>query len=258
MFVKVPETMMKLTATAALGALILAASAAPAFAGGYWDGGIVQSGQGGDPQPGYYDRDCPCYCPSDRQGHDQRWGDADDRGWSGGNRYYRNDRDTGDVRYSSDERVYDSGWQDQDAYQDQGDYQDEDNAPADYSDSGYEVGPYGYYDDAGGGGFAGGSAFANVGVDLDFSDRFRDRDRFHDHDQFHDHDMMHHDDHQHMMMHHEDRYPQHQSYQPHMGQWGSPMQPYHQMQPHYSMAPRVSGYSHPMAMHRSGGGGRRR
>ena len=39
---------MKLTAAAALGALILAASAHPALAAGYRDGGIVQSGQGSD------------------------------------------------------------------------------------------------------------------------------------------------------------------------------------------------------------------
>jgi hypothetical protein len=243
--------MMKLTATAALGALILAASAAPAFAGGYWDGGIVQSGQGGDAQPGYYDRDCPCYCPSDRQEHRREW--RREQGWGDRDRYDSDDRDGGDARYSSDERVYDSGWQDQDGYQDQGDDQDQDYAPAEYSDSGYDVGPYGYYDEASGGGggdgFVGGGAFANVGIDLDINDR----ERFRDHERFHDHDMMHHDDHQHMMMHHEDHpYPQHQGYQPRMGQWGSPMQP------HYSMAPRTSGYSHPVAVHRSGGGGRRR
>jgi hypothetical protein len=252
--------MMKLTATAALGALILAASAAPAFAAGYWDGGIVQSGQGSDAQPSYSDRDCPCYCPSDRQSQGRDW--REEQRWSDRDRYQGDDRESGDERYSSNERVYDSGWQDQGAYQDQQDDQDQDYAPAEYSDSGYGVGPDGYYDEAGGGSagaIAGADGFANVGIDVDINDRFRDRDHFHDQERFHDHDMMHHDDHQHMMMHHQDHpYPQHQSYQPHMGQWGSPMQPYHQMQPHYGMAPRMSGYSHPMAMHRSGGGGRRR
>src|SRR5580658_7795638 len=129
--------MMKLTAAAAIGALILAASAAPAVAGGYWDGGIVQSGQGDGPPPVYADRNCPCYCPSGRDEHGrgpreaQRWGDRDggDRGWSNQERYYSDDRDEGDARYYSDEQVYDSGWQDRDV-QDEGDYQDEDYAPA--------------------------------------------------------------------------------------------------------------------------------
>ena len=65
---------MKTTAAAAIGALILAASVAPAFAGGYWDGGIVQSGPAGGP-PAYGDRNCPCYCPRDRQDDRRDYGD---------------------------------------------------------------------------------------------------------------------------------------------------------------------------------------
>jgi hypothetical protein len=240
---------MNLTAAAALGALILAASGAPAMAGGYWDGGIVHSDQGDEP-PAYSDRDCPCYCPSDRQehgrGHERRWGDSDQRGWS--ERDYGDDR--AGERYDSDERVYDSGWQDQGDYQDQGEDQDQDYGPAGYSDYGYDVGPEGFVDEgAGGEGFAG--AFANVGVDVDI----RDRERFGDHD----HEMMRHDHHVQpyppRMMHHEDhQYPQHQGYQPHMSQWNQPMQPDHPMQP--GMAQRMPAYSHPTVMRRSGGGRR--
>jgi len=244
---------MKMTAAAAIGALILAASAAPALAGGYWDGGVVQGGQAEAPGPAYADRDCPCNCPPDRDGRgwreQRRWGDrgdnryGDDRGWSDRGQYYSEDR--GEV----DERVYDSGWQDQDAYD------DEDYAPAEYFDSGYGVGPDVFIDEGGGGGdvgfagagaFAGADAFADVGVDVDI------RDRFHDHFRDHDHD--HHDHHMYPPM-HDHQYPQHPGY-PHA--WGS-MQP---MQPHM-----MSGWGHMggvghvamahggMVMH---GGGRRR
>ena len=84
---------MKMTAAAAIGALILAASAVPALAGGYWDGGIVQSGPPGAPiggPPRYSDPNCPCYCPSDRQDDrargDDRSGWRDQRGWSASER----------------------------------------------------------------------------------------------------------------------------------------------------------------------------
>jgi hypothetical protein len=185
---------MKMTAAAAIGALILAASAAPALAGGYWDGDIVQGGQAADPPRARGDRDCPCYCPRDRADYGAR---QDDR------------------RVWNDQREDDSAWRDDSArYQDQ---DEEDYAPADYSDDGYGVGPE-YVIDAGGGGsgFVGGGAFAGGGVDIEFNDRFRDH--FDDHDRFRDHDhhmqphMMRHDDHP--------PYPQHQGSQPHMGAWG--------------------------------------
>jgi hypothetical protein len=243
--------MMTRTVAAAIGALILAASAAPAaFAGGYWDGGIVQGGQAAD-SPAYGDRDCPCYCPSDRDRHDQRWGerDRDDRSWSDRDRDYGDDN----ARSWSDQRGYDSGWQGDDAYQDDSDYQDQDTAPAEYADDGYGVGPDAYYDEGGGGGgFVGGGSFVDAGafadIDVDINARDRFRDRFHERDMHDDHHMQPYPPH---MMQHDNR-----PYSPqHTSGWSTPMQPYHSMQPHYSMAPRV--YSHPIAVRRSGGGGRR-
>jgi hypothetical protein len=239
--------MMKLTAAAAIGALILAASAAPAIAGGYWDGGIVQGGQAADP-PAHWDRDCPCYCPRDRDDYSGRREERGDR-----DEYYGSDRGW------SDERVYDSGWQDQG--------QDEGYVPDASSDNGYGVGPDGFIDDGGssgvfvvGGGsaFADANAFGNVGVDFDFRDRFRDHDRFHDRDfhdrDFHDRDMSR--DHDRRMFDRDDHLhvtPQH-GYQ-HMGAWGGASMPMHMAGGH------MSGFSH-TAMHGGavmhGGGGRRR
>jgi hypothetical protein len=234
--------MMKMRAAAAIGALILAASAAPAVAGGYWDGGIVRGGPVEGPPPGYSVRDCPCYCPRDREDVGDRWGD-DRRGWSDERDWSASD---GDGRGWSD--GYDSGWQGD------GDYEDEDYAPADYSDNGYGVGPEYVIDEGGGGGFAGG--FANVGLDFDFRDgfrdHFRDRDRFREDDRFHDHDTFRHD---HQMMRHDDhQLPQHSGY-PHMGSWGSMQHPTHM----------IGSYGHAVsrpAMHGGtvihGGGGRHR
>ncbi len=221
---------MKLTAAAALGALILAASAAPAIAGGYWDGGIVQSGPSEGPPPGYAGRDCPCYCPPAGEGYgDQR---DDRRGWS-------------------EEQDYDSGWRDDGARYDDQD-EEGDYAPADYSYSGYDVGPE-YVIDAGGGGagFVGAGGFAGGGVDFVFGDRFRDH--FHDQDHFrfrdHDHDM-HHDHYPpHMVRRDDHPYPQH-SGNPHMGSWGSMQSHPTHMIGSYG---HTGGYGHP-AMH---GGGRR-
>ena len=179
---------MKMTAAAAIGALILAASAAPALAGGYWDGGIVQGGQGADPPPARSDRDCPCYCPRDRADYGQRQDDR--RVWSDQRDWSASDGD------DADQRGYD----------------DEDYGPAEYSDDGYYEGP-GYVVDSGGsGGFVGAGGF--VGVDIGFHDRFHDHDQFRDHYHSPPH-MMQRDDHQ---------YPQHAGY-PRMGAWGS-MQPH--------------------------------
>jgi hypothetical protein len=245
--------MMKLTAAAAIGALILAASAAPALAGGYWDGGIVQGGQAADPPPAHWDRDCPCYCPRDRQDYGD-W--REERG--DGGQYYGREGGWGD------ERVYDSGWQDQGP--------NEDYIPDAYSDNGYGVGPDGFIDEGNSGGVfvvGGGSAFSDANVDFDFRDRFRDHDRFRDrdlfrdHDRFRDHDfrdrdfhdrdigrdhdrgVFDRDDHMHMT-------PQH-GFQ-HMGAWGGASMPMHMTGAH------MGGFSHPTmhggaVMH--GGGGRR-
>ncbi|MEJ0066989.1 MAG: hypothetical protein WDM85_17550 [Caulobacteraceae bacterium] len=172
---------MKLTAAAAIGALILAASAVPAVACGYWDGGIVQSGPPGGPPPDYAGRDCPCYCPGrqdygDRRDHrgDDRQGWRDRRDWSASDREFGEGREFGDGRGWIDERGYDSGWRDDGADYDGGD----DYGPADYSDGGdYDVGP-GYVDERRSGGFVESGPFVNV-VDFDLHgrSRFQDRDR---------------------------------------------------------------------------------
>jgi hypothetical protein len=149
---------MKMTAAGALCALILAASAAPALAGGYWDGGI-QSGPPGAATL-RWDRNCPCDCPPVRQDYGERRDDR--RAWS-------------------DQREDDSDWRDDGARY------EEDYGPADYSDDGYGVGPaYIIDEDGGGGGFANAEAFAGGGADFElrdgFGDHFRDRDHFRDHD----------------------------------------------------------------------------
>jgi hypothetical protein len=216
---------MKMTAAAAIGALILAASAAPALAGGYWDGGIVHGGQAADPSPARGDRDCPCYCPRDRADYGDRRDDR--RAWSDQRDWSVSDRDDAD----------------------QQGYDDEDYAPADYSDDSYDSGS-GYVIDSGGsGGFVGAGGF--VGVDIGFHDRFRDHDQFREHDRFHEHDMRHDHYPPHMMQHDDHPYPQHTGY-PHMGSWGS-------IQPHpthmIGSYGHTGGYGHPAA---HGGGGRHR
>lgn len=251
---------MRMTAAAAIGALILAAGAAPAFAGGYWDGGIVQGGPAVESRPAYADQCCPCGCPRVREDD----GDRERRGWSDA-------RDYGEARAWSDERDFDSGWRDDDAtYEDR---DEDDYGPADYSDSGYGVGPaefYDYYGGGGGGGggfagagaFSGAGAFANVGVDVSLRDHFHDH--FHDHDMFHDHDRSHFHDHDHDMSHHD----HHMAYAPQMSPMGGHGYAPHvwgAMQPHaggqvHMMGGHVGGFSHP-AMHSGGmhgGGGRRR
>ena len=226
---------MKMTAAAAIGALILAASAAPAFAGGYWDGGVARPGPAAASRPAHADPDCPCARAEDRQDYgDDRGGWRDQRDWSG------SERDYGDERGWSDERDFDSGWRDDGArYDDEDDY-----APADAPDDFYDAGP-GYHLDeggAGGGGFVGNGAF--VGLGFDFRDRFRGRDQFRDHDHFSDHD--HHAAHSHVIQ------QDHQTYPQHSGSW-SPTQP------HYAPRSHAQGYAHP-AMHggMARGGGRRR
>ena len=220
---------MTFRATAAIGALILAASAAPAVAGGYWDGGIVQSGPAyGAAQDQQWN--CPCNCPPVRE---DRFGGGwrDERGWS---------EDQGDQRYYQSRSIQ------EDTDQQDYDQQDYDRTPQDYSD--YGVGPgYAVEESAGGGGgggegfgFAGAGAFAgaNASADVDVDVDIRDRDH-------RGHDMMHHMPYPPRMM---QPYP-HQPYPPqHMGGWG-PMPGNHPMQPHYGPSGR------PM-MH--GGGYRRR
>jgi hypothetical protein len=193
---------MKMTAAAALGALILATYAVPALAGGYWDGGIVQSGPSGADRGDQ----CPCYCPRDREDYGAR--QEDQRGWSDrredrGRYEARNygDQDYGDQDYG-DQGYGDQGYGDQ-AYDDQ-DYDDQaDYGPSGYADEGYGAGP-GYVVDEDGG-------FAGGGVNLVFGDRFRDRGRFND--RFGDRGHAH-------MLRRDDRPPaQQQGYAPHMGAW---------------------------------------
>ena len=229
---------MKITAAAAIGALILAASAVPALAGGYWDGGIVQSGPPGGP---------PGYCPPARQDYsdDDRRGWRDESGWSaserGDGRSWDDERYRGDESDWSDQQDDDSGWRDGADFDDADDY-----APAEYSDGGfYDVGPSYVVDGGGAGGFVNSGPF--IGLGFDFRDRgrdhFRDHDRFRDHDHFSDRDR--HAAYSHVMQ------RDHQSYPQHTGGWG-PMQPHQPMQgyhPTHMIASygHTGGYGHPAA-----------
>jgi hypothetical protein len=203
--------MMKLTAAAAIGALILAASAGPAFAG-YWDGAIVPTGPSNVPPPAADPcggGGCPCNCapaPLDRYGGE---GWEDSAGRRGGD--WRADQN-----WSEDDNGPGSAYQDE-AYGE---------APAEYLGGDYGVGPAYVVEESGGGGggfgfaradaFANASAFAVVDVDI-------------------------HDGHHHHMP----------PYPPHMGGWGQmpgyhQMQPHYGMQSygHPMMMHSGGGYRH--------------
>jgi hypothetical protein len=166
--------MMKSMAGAALGALILFAGAAPAFAGGYWDAGNLPDPPGAAGPSCNVDRPCPPPpCPQEQRSawreRDQRGGDhawSRDSGWS---------EDSG-WRVERDQR--DSGWdENRDGYDDEGAV-----IPSEFFDNGGGVGPDTFVDYGGGGGggsagagafagadaFAGASASASVDVNIGF------------------------------------------------------------------------------------------
>jgi hypothetical protein len=246
------------TAAAAIGALILAAGAGPAMAGGYWDGGIVHEGGGEAGQR--WDESCHCYCPDAQR--DDGWREHASRGDE--QRWARNDDRSGDDWRGDDWRGDDRGWRDEESWREEGPADEEETyTPTEFYEGEGGVGPNTFIDEGGGGGggFAGAngiavaSAFADASASVDVNVDIRERER-----RQHDHN--------HMMQPYPPMHHDHQM-QPYPPMHNQPMPPMHGYQPMPSMKGwgggmggmssswgHMGGYHAPMVMHRSGGGRR--
>jgi hypothetical protein len=152
---------------AAMGALILALSAGPALAGGYWDAGGPEPGDDA-PASYHHDGDCDRPCPPCPDAREHGWRD----GWSD-----RDDRDH-------------EGWRREGWREHRGEAH-EVFLPAEFFEGGGGVGPDVFIEDSGGaGGFVDDGSFAGAGASAFASASASARVSIHEREFMH-HKMMH-------------------------------------------------------------------